>query len=155
MTFKTVGLIFCAMGIVAGGWYIGERIKRSQKDLLFLLRLIEHVYGEIRYTRSELPCCYLTYKGDDERRIAGKMARGAYAEALSALSLSKEIKREMLSQLPALGSGTLDEELMKIERIREYLKKESEKAAGTVRGSVRSARVLGVCIAAAILLLFL
>ena len=83
------------------------------------------------------------------------MARGAYAEALSALSLSKEIKREMLSQLPALGSGTLDEELMKIERIREYLKKESEKAAGTVRGSVRSARVLGVCIAAAILLLFL
>ena len=155
MTFKTVGLILCAAGIAAGGWYIGERIRRSQKDLSFLLRLTEHVYTEVRYAHTELPQCFHSFSEPEERRTVEKMARGEYREALQALSLPKETRIKLCTDYELLGSGTLDEELLKIERIRDYLRKENDKAAKKTGGSVRSARVLGICIAAALLLLFL
>ena len=155
MTFRTIGLVLCAAACVAGGWMVGERMKKAQKDLSYLLRLTEHLYTEIYYAHAELPMCFRSFREADDRHIAERMANGAYEDALRALAVPSELRRELTESFIQLGNGTLEEELLKIGRMKERLKNESESSAKKTVGGVRSARVLGICAGAAILLLFL
>lgn len=155
MTLKSVGLILCALALSGGGWLAGEKFKKGMKDLTFMKELILHLKREICFSRTELPQCFLNFDTDDYKAVVTALALGNVEEAMKKLNLEKSLTEALIRFFRTLGKDSANAEELRINKFLDFLEQEEKKMSSALTGKVKSAKVLGICLGASLLLLFL
>lgn len=152
---RTIGLLLFSFSIVLSGFMLAEKEKKKYKDAEYLLLLVKHLKQEMCLFKTKLSCCYTLFMGTSHDETTLLLSKRAFHEALEKLSVSKKTKERMISFFEALGKGDAEEESLRCGQMIAYLSKEYEQQEKELKNKVKVARTCSICIAGAILLLFL
>ncbi len=155
MSLKSIGLILCALVLSGGGWLAGEKYKHEMRDLIFIKELVLHLKREISFSRTELPDCFLSFQNKNYSDVINCLSKGNYEEATKKLAFKNEFSQILISFWSSLGRDTACAEESRINKFLDFLEHEEEKMSSSLTGKIKSARVLGICLGAALLLLFI
>ncbi|MBP3321055.1 MAG: hypothetical protein J6M12_01755 [Clostridia bacterium] len=152
---RIIGLCMLSVSFAAGGFVIGEHIKKRHLDTLYLLSLIKHLKREICYGRNTLTVCYSLYKDGRNQRCTKLLAERSFQNALSLLHLPSSQKERLLLFFTLLGSEDLQTEESRCENTILFLEEEERELRRTLKDRIKIAQTVGICIGGSLLLLLL